>query len=885
MNQELRLRSRVPNRVLEIDETLKKLVAECSSVRLADYWPGWYSDLLKLREQSERFEDVVISLLGGMRTGKSTLINALVGVNILPTGGEQAVTSTVTEVGYAEGTGYEARIEFMSKEEWQRVVAPLLAELRGEVGEGRDSSLPGSHITAEARAILTVVYDAKLPEEPSEVANLLPASITEALTKGSTTVRSDDILLFRDQIAPYIDSTTSTSQPTYWPIVRKVSINGPFETLAGGIRLIDLPGINDPNPAREAVTRNHLRNCRYIWFVFNMRGILDKGLSEVITSDQFVQMVLDGRVSAMTFIGTRSDEFHLVEARKRFQRPAGTKAELARVRNINIREVVQGQLLELFQRTCSGVSPSLQTRQQALKSAFIESPIFTVSAWDYLASKYPEMDPEETRKLEEADTEIPALLEYMQERCREFGIQAQERQLHNRIDSHLLELKQEISAQRISLEQQPRTDHQQEILKKAINDVCNDLQTSLEDLTSAYGRDLEKSRSVLYEQLKEGIDKAEEELEAILIKWNGYTANQLQAVVRAATEGEVFYSRTLKTSLDFAKDLSTPILKAVAFAWDEFFGSQLTPSLDRRGKELLDIAEKHGRKLVTAVQTIVTTDDLLQSDLNTLIETTHTLLVDHFTEAKAQMKREISSRRKTLYLELPSRISKEMEPGFTSAARQPIGDGVKRRMLDILDQHARQVSTDMHSHVERTIMEGIKKLCCWLLEQFKGMAKMVSGRMEKVASGLRPVSTMAPAADILSQRSCLQQIEALVAQLLDQFKAKLGNQQRLAPAADSVGVTATGPTFPHLDGHSQPTPSAAHPPSSPAAFPRVGTPEWGRMNRRRAELIRKEIAGTLTPDERPEYERLQRESLAALDKAFPRPEPATSNDTAEAPGA
>jgi hypothetical protein len=54
-------------------------------------------------------------------------------------------------------------------------------------------------------------------------------------------------------------------------------------------------------------------------------------------------------------------------------------------------------------------------------------------------------------------------------------------------------------------------------------------------------------------------------------------------------------------------------------------------------------------------------------------------------------------------------------------------------------------------------------------------------------------------------------------------------------------------------------------------FPKVGTAEWGQMNERRAELIRKNIRGELSAEEREEYERLQRLSLAAVDVAYPRP--------------
>jgi hypothetical protein len=51
-------------------------------------------------------------------------------------------------------------------------------------------------------------------------------------------------------------------------------------------------------------------------------------------------------------------------------------------------------------------------------------------------------------------------------------------------------------------------------------------------------------------------------------------------------------------------------------------------------------------------------------------------------------------------------------------------------------------------------------------------------------------------------------------------------------------------------------------------FPAIGTPEWGQMNRRRAELIRKKLREELSGDERGEYERLQRRSLESVDAAF-----------------
>jgi hypothetical protein len=69
-----------------------------------------------------------------------------------------------------------------------------------------------------------------------------------------------------------------------------------------------------------------------------------------------------------------------------------------------------------------------------------------------------------------------------------------------------------------------------------------------------------------------------------------------------------------------------------------------------------------------------------------------------------------------------------------------------------------------------------------------------------------------------------------------------------------------------------------------AAFPRMGTAEWGEMNQKRAELIRKKIRGELSDSERQEYETLQRLSLSAVEASFPRQGNAQRHDNTEANG-
>jgi hypothetical protein len=83
-------------------------------------------------------------------------------------------------------------------------------------------------------------------------------------------------------------------------------------------------------------------------------------------------------------------------------------------------------------------------------------------------------------------------------------------------------------------------------------------------------------------------------------------------------------------------------------------------------------------------------------------------------------------------------------------------------------------------------------------------------------------------------------------------------------------------TSPHplVQHQADPGQAGPAPPAGAVAseeFPAVGTQAWGRMNQRRAELIRKKNREGLTEAERQEYDRLQALSHAALEKAYPRP--------------
>lgn len=55
----------------------------------------------------------------------------------------------------------------------------------------------------------------------------------------------------REAIERYVESTDSGL--SLWPIIKKVTIYGPWEILRSGAVLVDSPGVQDDNRARAAV--------------------------------------------------------------------------------------------------------------------------------------------------------------------------------------------------------------------------------------------------------------------------------------------------------------------------------------------------------------------------------------------------------------------------------------------------------------------------------------------------------------------------------------------------------------------------------------------------------------------------------------------------------
>ena len=123
----------------------------------------------------------------------------------------RACTAAITEVSYAN-KDYFARVEFVSRDSWQKEIDLLLADYRDAMSncEGDGDLAPCAEISRAAKDRLWAVHkpsnDASIKD--FDLSRLVePAAITEAPTQASARYRCDDLAAFRKKIAEYLASS------------------------------------------------------------------------------------------------------------------------------------------------------------------------------------------------------------------------------------------------------------------------------------------------------------------------------------------------------------------------------------------------------------------------------------------------------------------------------------------------------------------------------------------------------------------------------------------------------------------------------------------------------------------------------------------------------
>ena len=281
------------------------------------------SAVVLLPPANDRAPTANFVVLGNTGAGKSTLLNAALGeLEILPTNCMRACTAAVIELGYLKsapaGVSYKASIDFVTATEFEKEVDQLIVLANGVPSGNPKQKAADDAVEAEARdalAKLKSIFGSGFacPKSGSPEVEELKKS-----RDGSRQYIGGDQVAFLEvdsssmgaKLGEYVDSANDTASGAYWPLIKRVVLEGPWESCFGGrdcfIRLIDAPGLHDDNAARAEAINNVLAKTDGVVLVSNCnRAVNDKITKDAMPLSIRKALADSGTMGEMFFVATQ----------------------------------------------------------------------------------------------------------------------------------------------------------------------------------------------------------------------------------------------------------------------------------------------------------------------------------------------------------------------------------------------------------------------------------------------------------------------------------------------------------------------------------------------------------------------------------------------------
>ena len=255
--------------------------------------------------------DVVV--LGPSRHGKSTLLNSLVQTELLPTSDVKPCTASILTLNYAPE--WSVHLQFVNREQilgdWREAVrdAQEALDLQASGEDEVSAEEPRFIKSVLQRFIQLFRVDPDLPPDQllAAVQNAkIPADTAQWLGK-NTKVKADNIIGMRSVVAKYL-----STKDVYWTIVEHCNIFGPFPEWHPSLKLVDLPGTNDTDPHRTAITKRLQESATAVAIVTSDSNIgpdIESWLRNSSVLANFLEAT-DKRRQRLFIIRTKLDSYH-----------------------------------------------------------------------------------------------------------------------------------------------------------------------------------------------------------------------------------------------------------------------------------------------------------------------------------------------------------------------------------------------------------------------------------------------------------------------------------------------------------------------------------------------------------------------------------------------
>lgn len=678
---------------------------------------SWRKEFDLIRNQIEHPETVRIALIGSTGAGKSTFLNAVLGQEVLPVGVMQPCTAFVTLVRQSPNPGYTLEVEFCSRAEWQKEVESFAAYLRPGDSESIAGDVESKRLVDAARKRVGAVFGESAVQgiDPDVLLGLPLPKEAEAIFS------SDPAQQYRFESAQDMLQQLRKlirGESTLWPLVKQVSISGPYECLAGGLELVDLPGLNDPNAARVEVTREFLRTSPFVWVLFPMVRGLTQDIQTILGEERLLRtLVFAGTYSSLSLIGTKADDVDTNIAPQLGLSEDCETVDLIREYCRQTKVEAREQLVQMI-RDMAGPDDSSDTLERMLDMARNIS-VHATSASAYMKLKGIGRLRKDYGLVDLADTGVPEIHAHLARISREAGAELNAGMASRR----LKQLASEIafffrtSAQGASPESENarRRIHEEQIkLVKAIESARTESRIRLE-----------VHRQGFLDQVTPLLRNSVGGVRRVCDGWERIHWATLRAVVKH--DGS-FKSPSTGRYYDFNEDLTEPLMGQLPVAWERHF----TDNLGRVADNYVISVTKEGIHFCESVRLII---DLVFHKKSELMEDQLRWFEDKIRllsqAAQGRLLAAVTQRRGELASKIPLVARGYMLTAYMDA-RAESGGGMKGRILERIGSAAMLAAPPIYDTIQKDLLEGLSDLDAVILGLFEELSRAATAQAETV---------------------------------------------------------------------------------------------------------------------------------------------------------
>lgn len=678
----------------------------------------WCDELSCAERLLEKKPELPIAFLGPSQQGKSSLINALLGENILAVGGAVgACTCVITSAHYRAGPNFRAEIDFISLEDWKAELVAMQQALASSPSEDDNDydRLEWEAAQKTAQEKFNAVYRQETADDLADVMKdpylCLPNEIANSMSSGKpVVVEEESAVTLRNRVRRYLVGREQHADGQFWPLISRVRIYGEFEVLLNGVVLVDLPGLNDPNPAREQVTKNYLEEARYIWLVCDSQKGIDRVFTQVLRDNGFFfRLFLEGRLGAFSVIATRIDDINieaiLAQMGIDLEDYDGNCAAPLEFRRKEITAHIQRNLLAIAEEIVARADSS--EHRQAFLQRVRTVPVFSISTAAYLHAEG-RMPLYQGMRLSPEDTHVPRLIEHLHSITLEESYASQVaasyrrlQMLNERVSRFFLDL-----IRRVEQDSEEARREWQAFGKVAVQAI-NEGEEALQHVRIRFEESLDQGCLAFDGRLAELDARAAIALKAIFTSWEGINWRSLQAAVKRGGE---WFSRATGRDINFNRDVARAYVDLLPFIWEDFFGTHLSNLVNEVAIATEAKLQKTAARLTGALDMLHQQPVGIRESMEASLLAAGESFQLQSGQIGAALTAQIQRTRQSLSSGMVATASSFMRPAYTEAGADPGGSGIKRRMLDTLARYAKEHAPSLFVSMRQELTEGVSVL-------------------------------------------------------------------------------------------------------------------------------------------------------------------------------